>query len=124
MATFARNLTGIKEIRPPKVAQHHNKRTKQRTTQRNRLDRGIRIGTREMKLHIAILDAWLSNPVELAKMSKEEQGGMRKKLDFYRAELAKRDERDNRPLTADALAQKFVQAAPRGRQNGFRVQHA
>lgn len=123
MVAFARNLSGNNKPRAPKQVRKHNK-PKQHTTQRNPLDRGITMPTREMKLHIAILDAWLSNPVESAKLSEKDKGGMLRKLNFYRSELAKRDARDNRPLSGDALAQKFVQAAPRGRQNGLRVQLA
>lgn len=123
MVAFARNLSGTNKTRGPKVQQRQQK-PKQTTAQRNPLDRGVRISTRELKLHINILDASLANPGVFAKMSEKEREAARKRLSFYRRELEKRDARDNRPLSGTELTQKFVQAAHRGRENGLRVQHA
>ncbi len=123
MVAFARNLSGNNKQANGSAQSRKQHKPKQHT-RRNPLDRGLAMPTREMKLHIGILDAWLSNPVEGAKLTQKDREGMQRKLDFYRRELARRDERDNRPLSGDALAQKFERAAVNGRQNGFRVQHA
>jgi hypothetical protein len=122
--TYARNLTGIKEIRGPKLERQTGK-PKQRTQaktkpKRNPLDRGFAIPTREMRVHAELLELWLAGP-DANKLPAKEREGMQHKLNFYRRELAVREERRNPKLSGDALAQKFKQAAPRGRQNGIRV---
>lgn len=50
----------------------------------------LAIPTREVKLRIAILGAWLANPVESRKLSRDEKIEMRVRLDAYRNELRRR----------------------------------
>lgn len=122
MVAFARNISGITEIRAPQLECKHNK--PKRHQQHRRQDPECTMSNREIKLRILILVAWLNNPVESLKLTDKELGGMQGKIGFYRRELKKRVEQANVPLSADALTSKFVQTAPRGRQNGIRVQHA
>ena len=123
--------TPKKQARSP---QHSNKRpgtgrpsqAAHNKPKRNSLDRGRRIPTRELKLHIGILQAWLTNPVEAAKLSEADIKGMERRLAMYRDELALRDARqaaqENRPLSGDELAKSFAAHAQRGQRNGIRVQ--
>jgi hypothetical protein len=63
-------------------------------------DRGIRIPTRELKLHIAIIELTLGMPPssELAVRSRRVRKAMNQRLAMYRAELAARDARRGAPV--------------------------
>ena len=50
----------------------------------------LRVPTRELKFNIAVLAAWLNNPVEVAKMNKDSRIGMELRLGALRDELAAR----------------------------------
>jgi hypothetical protein len=116
---FARNLSSITEIRGTKEI-HAARKPKQLQEQPLAVDRGLRISTRELKMYIATLEAWLASP-SASQEVKKYRGGMQERLDLYRKELAQRDERDNPPLSGEALAKKFAQAAPRARARGMHV---
>lgn len=73
---------------------------------RSNLDRGMRIPTRELKTHIAILELLLAQPrsMENAVQSRRIRKGMTARLEAYRMELAIRDARDNAPLDGKRLS--------------------
>jgi hypothetical protein len=121
MVAFARNLTGITEIRGPKLDRNPKQRPKH-TAKRNPLDRGFRMPTREMKLHIDILTAWLANPGLASQLSKKDKEGMQRKLDFYCQQVSIRAAHHNRPLSATELTKKLSLRAHEAQRNGIRVQ--
>lgn len=120
MVTFVRNLTGVKKLRPPKMAGA----SKAATAQEPGLDRGARIPTRELKVLIAVSESFLACPVKSLTVDAKTRRAMAGRLAFMQKELAARDARDNRPLSGAALAAKLESAAPRASQVRVTVKKA
>lgn len=118
MVTFVRNLTGVKKFRPPKLSAFGNSPAPGSATV-EAIDRGSRIPTRELKVLIGVLDSFLSCPVQSKTAAPKVRRAMAGRLAFLTKELAKRDAKDNRPLSADALASKLTAAS--SASTGMRV---
>lgn len=121
MVTFVRNLTGVKKLRPPKMAAVKRKAANPVEGEVKAVDRGARIPTRELKVLLGVLETFLSSPVHCQSLNAKALREMTTRRDFLRKELAGRDVRDNRPLSAQALTAKLTQAAPKAAQQGLRV---
>jgi hypothetical protein len=119
MVTFVRNLTGVKKLRPPKAAAARTPKAAAGTRgskagmaqDEQALDRGARIPTRELKVLIAVSESFLACPVKSQTVDAKTRRAMAGRLAFMQKELAARDARDNRPLSAGALAAKLAGAA-------------
>jgi hypothetical protein len=121
MVTFVRNLTGVKKFRPPKLAAVAGKPASRAADSDKVVDRGARIPTREIKVMLGVLETFLSSPVHVKSLDAKSLREMTVRREFLRKELANRDERDNRPLSAKDLTSKLTQAAPKAAQHGMRV---
>mgnify|MGYP003432101727 CR=1 FL=1 len=121
MVTFARNLTGVKKLRPPKLATAKRKPASHAGEEVKAVDRGARIPTRELKVMLGVLESFLGSPVHSQSLNAKALRDMTTRMEFLRKELAGRDARDNRPLSAKDLSSKLTQAAPKAAQNGMRV---
>lgn len=121
MVTFARNLTGVKKLRPPKLAAVNGNPARRADLKDKAVDRGARIPTRELKVMLGVLESFLSSPVHCQSLDAKALREMTTRREFLRKELTSRDERDNRPLSAKDLTSKLTQAAPKAAQHGLRV---
>lgn len=120
MVTFVRNLTGVKKLRPPKLASSTGNSVAV-AGEVKAIDRGARIPTRELKVLLGVLETFLNSPANCKSLTAKAMREMTTRREFFRKELANRDERDNRPLSAQDLSTKLTQAASKAAQHGLRI---